>query len=122
MKKKLMVLAGATGVTVILIFLANLEGRRTTTRAPSPEFDVGIPTAQEVRSLVQSYGLRMEESETQLLELRKEIGTLREQLRRADESRSSIFDALRHQFREEKPRPAPSDWCQRRPAPAGCRR
>lgn len=78
----------AAGIGLVLAVALAAQGER---KAPPPEgprresFEVGLPTAQEVRAMVGAYGQRVEETE-------KGLGELRSELTR---TRSAIEEALK---------------------------
>jgi conjugal transfer pilus assembly protein TraB len=94
--------AGGIGAVLLLAMAASRERRSPAPPEPRREsFEVGLPTAQEVRAMVGAYGQRVEETERGLGELRTEL----------TRTRSSIEEAL-------KGLAAPSAQPQEPPAPA----
>ncbi|MHC4606110.1 MAG: TraB/VirB10 family protein [Planctomycetota bacterium] len=106
--KKLLVLGLAAGALILLLFLASQEGRPA--RAPdppprAPDFDVGIPTAQEVRSLVQGYGVRVEETEAEVRNLQSELAALRAEMAKGSEARLRMLQVLQQELGNDAPPP-----------------
>ena len=90
-RTKLWMAAGGIGVVLLLALAASRE--RSAPRAAEPRresFEVGLPTAQEVRAMVGAYGQRVEETERGLGELRSELSR----------TRSAIEEALKTMTRE----------------------
>lgn len=101
-RAKLWMAAGGIGIALFIALAASRE-RPSTVVAESRRdaFEVGIPTAQEVRAMVGAYGQRVEETERSLGELRAEL----------TRTRSAVEEALRMAIREpgapkEEPPPA----------------
>ena len=71
---KLWLAAGGIGGVLLLALAASRERKPQAGAEPRREsFDVGLPTAQEVRAMVGAYGQRVEETERGLGELRSEL-------------------------------------------------
>lgn len=90
--------AGGIGVVLLLALAASRERSAPPAAEPRREsFEVGLPTAQEVRAMVGAYGQRVEETERGLGELRSELSR----------TRSAIEEALKSMTREpEAPKEA----------------
>lgn len=83
---KLWMAAGGIGFVLILALAASRERKEPAGAEPRREsFEVGLPTAQEVRAMVGAYGQRVEETERGLGELRSEL----------TRTRSAIEEALK---------------------------
>lgn len=94
-RKTLWIASGAVGMVLLLALAASRERGRPIGEAPRREsFDVGLPTAQEVRAMVGAYGQRVEETERGLGELRTELSR----------TRSALEEALKSMIREEAPK------------------
>ena len=106
MKKKLWIGAGAAGVVLLLALAAANERKSPAPPTSAPRFDVGIPTATEVRAMLGAYGARVEENEKALAELKSELVTTREQLVEAlkglQHERQSDLGALSRLLRDSK--------------------
>lgn len=74
-RKKLLGPALGAGVILLLFLLAALEGNPRSVPPPVPEtdFDVGIPTAREVKALAEGYGTRIGELESRTAVLQEAI-------------------------------------------------
>lgn len=119
MKKTLAIATGAAALgTIALLALplppGSAPGSKGPGARPSPAFDVGIPTAQEVRNMLAVYGERVEGTERELAMLR---AALEENRKRLDESRQKDSSMIEKLLRDVQgaariePPPAP-------PAPA----
>lgn len=111
MKRSRLYLA-AGGLVVLLIALA-LASRAPAQAAPPPRppsFEVGLPTAQEVRNMLAVYGERVEGTEKELAALRTELVETRKRL---EEERKKDVSGLEKLFQElraagsAKPEPPP---------------
>ena len=106
--------AAAGGLAVLLALLA--VASRGPAAAPvaagprPPSFDVGLPTAQEVRNMLAVYGERVEGTEKELAALRTELAQTRQRL---DEDRKRDMTGLEKLLQDlrtataEKPAPPP---------------
>lgn len=96
MKRKLILGASIAGGVLALLLLASLESRpRPAYPAPGPtDFEIGIPTAQEVRSLVQGYGRRVEEGEEEMRALRDDLASVRKELAETARAHRTAIEAL----------------------------
>jgi hypothetical protein len=95
-RARLWMVSGGIGFVLLLALAASQEKKRK--RAPdrpSPSFDVGLPTAQEVRAMVGAYGQRVEENERSLGELRTEL----------TRTRSAVEEALKGLVAPTNPAP-----------------
>jgi hypothetical protein len=82
MKRKIVLWGGAALVLVLLLAAAAARNARPEKPAPArPDFDVGIPTAQEVRAMLGAYGQRVETTERELAGLKGELAETRKQLK-----------------------------------------
>lgn len=106
MKRKLWFWGGGTVVLVALFAAAAVRNSRDA-KPPSrakPDFDVGIPTAQEVRAMLGTYGHRVESTEKDLTALKKELAETRAQLQQAldrhQAERKQEFGALEDLIRQ----------------------
>ncbi len=80
MKKKLWI-AGGAGAALLVIAIAASRDTKSGAGAPAPStFEVAIPTAQEVRAMLGTYGSRVEENEKALAELKADLAATRQQL------------------------------------------
>jgi conjugal transfer pilus assembly protein TraB len=80
---KLWIGVGGAGLLVVVMLAAAQERRAAPAKAAAGAFEVGIPTAQEVRAMLGAYGARVEENEKALADLRIELAATREQLAKA---------------------------------------
>jgi hypothetical protein len=113
MKRKLLI--GGAGIGLLLVLAAALAAREQ--RAPSAAepkrpaagFEVGIPTAQEVRNMLAVYGERVEGAERELAALR---ARLEDAQKRSEEARKHDVSALERLIRDvqgaAKPEPPPA--------------
>lgn len=101
-RTKLWLAAGGIGCVLLLALAASQERKPAASAETRREsFEVGLPTAQEVRAMVGAYGQRVEETERGLGELRSEL----------TRTRSAIEEALRSAIRPPetpKEQPAPT--------------
>ena len=112
MKRKALVLCGSgLAALLILLTLASRGGAPAPQgpgARPAPSFEVGIPTAQEVRNMLAVYGERVESTERDLSVLR---GLLQETQKELKESRQKEASTLEKLLRDlqgaAKPEPAP---------------
>lgn len=88
MKRKLLWWGGGAAVLLVLFAAAAVRNSNDAPRQPDPrrDFDVGIPTAQEVRAMLGAYGERVESNEREIQELKTELGETRRQLRESLEA------------------------------------
>lgn len=103
MKRRLVLWGGSAALLVVLLVGASLRGRREARPAPAPraDFDVGIPTAQEVRAMLGTYGQRVEQNERETAALRAELAETRKQLQAAiDAARKQDAGAVEELLRE----------------------
>jgi hypothetical protein len=90
---KLWMAAGGIGAVLLLALAASRERKAPAGAEPRREsFDVGLPTAQEVRAMVGAYGQRVEETERGLGELRSEL----------TRTRSAIEEAIKGMIRPQE--------------------
>lgn len=78
---------------------------------PSSPFDVGIPTAQEVRNMLSVYGERVEGTERDLADLRSRLDETRKSLEETRRKDSSLLEKLLQEIRagaRPEPPAAPS--------------
>ena len=84
---KLWLASGGIGFVLLLALAASRERKAPAGAEPRREaFDVGLPTAQEVRAMVGAYGQRVEETERGLGELRSELTRTRSAIEEAIKS------------------------------------
>lgn len=101
MKRKLLI-AGA-GLGLLLVLAAALAAREqgapsaSDPKRPAGAFDVGIPTAQEVRNMLAVYGERVEGAEREIASLRSLIA---ETQKRSDDARKHDVSALERLIRD----------------------
>jgi len=97
-RRKLWIASGAVGLVLLLALAASRE-RALPAKEPArrESFEVGLPTAQEVRAMVGAYGQRVEETERGLGDLRSELSR----------TRSAFEEALKMLVREEAPKAEP---------------
>ena len=109
MKRKLVLAAGGLLLLLLCAALAARE-QRAPAAAEAPRkaapFDVGIPTAQEVRNMLAVYGERVDGTERQIAALRAQLES---EARRADEARRSEVSSLERLIRDlqDAPKPPP---------------
>lgn len=99
MKKPRIVLA-ALGLAALLALAALASRESGAVPAPAvrpPSFDVGLPTAQEVRNMLAVYGERVEGTEKELAGLRAELAETRKRL---DDDRKRDVSSLEKLFKE----------------------
>jgi hypothetical protein len=116
-KRKLLLGAGALGALgLVLAVLARGPAAAPAAPRPPAPFEVGLPTAQEVRNMLAVYGERVESGERELAALR---ARLEETQRRIEDSGRSQQSALEKLLQEVQgaPRAEPSAP----PAPARIR-
>ena len=100
MKRKLLILSGAL---VLLLGLGSLLSGGPAPRLNGPgrrpplDFEMGIPTAQEVRNMLAVYGERVESTEHALAELRRELEVARKE---SAESRKRELSGLERLIRD----------------------
>jgi len=98
-RKTLWIASGGVGVVLLLALAASRERTHPEKEPPRREsFEMGLPTAQEVRAMVGAYGQRVEETERGLGDLRAELSR----------TRSAFEDALKSLVREEAPKAGPA--------------
>lgn len=100
MKRKLVL--GAAAAATLLVGLSLLVRGRAPAASPAgarptPSFDVGITTAQEIRNMLTVYGERVEATERELVALRKQLG---EAHKRSEDSRKNDLSAVEKMMRE----------------------
>jgi len=96
-RTKLWIAAGGIGLVLLLAVASTRERKAPQASEPRREsFEVGLPTAQEVRAMVGAYGQRVEETERGLGELRGEL----------TRTRSALEEALKALIQE---RPTPKE-------------
>jgi hypothetical protein len=108
MTRKAIVLGGLGAVGLVGI-LALLPRGNAPPKAPPPAspFEVGIPTAQEVRNMLAVYGERVEGTEKALAALRGELEQTRTSQEEARKSDASIVEKLLREFQgTSRPEPA----------------
>lgn len=115
MTKKAFAIAAGGAALAAIVFLAlspplgPAPGPKGPGARPSPGFEVGIPTAQEVRNMLAVYGERVEGTERELSALR---GALEETRKKLDESRQKDSSTLERLLREiqgaARPEPPPA--------------
>ncbi len=83
MRRKILFWSVAAAVLLATIGAVATRGGRESKAPPvlRPDFDVGIPTAQEVRAMLGAYGQRVESNERDLAQLRTELAETRTQLK-----------------------------------------
>ncbi|HEX7899343.1 MAG TPA: TraB/VirB10 family protein [Planctomycetota bacterium] len=99
--KKSRLFAAAGGLAVLLVLLAFASRGPAAAQAPPdrPSFDVGLPTAQEVRNMLAVYGERVEGTEKELAALRTELAETRKRL---DDDRKRDATGLEKLFQDLK--------------------
>jgi hypothetical protein len=99
-RARLWTAAGGIGFVLLLALAASRERTSPPLVEPRREsFEVGLPTAQEVRAMVGAYGQRVEETERGLGELKSEVSR----------TRSAIEEALKGMMRPpEAPKEEPA--------------
>ncbi len=98
MKKSRLVLAGGglAGLLALAALAAREPAAPPATARPAA-FDVGLPTAQEVRNMLAVYGERVEGTEKELAGLRAELAETRKKL---DDDRKRDVSSLEKLFKE----------------------
>jgi hypothetical protein len=92
-RTRLYLAAGGAAVALVLLAVAS-RGPASTSQASAPRppsFDVGLPTAQEVRNMLAVYGERVEGTEKELTALKAELAETRKRL---DEDRKRDVSGL----------------------------
>jgi hypothetical protein len=110
LKRKLAVAAGL----VILLSIGTLLLSRERASGPtgpgarsSPSFELGIPTAQEVRNMLAVYGERVEATEKEVAGLRADLAETRKRLEESREKQASGLEKLLAEIQgTAKPEPA----------------
>ncbi len=98
MKKSRLVLAGGgLAALLALVALAAREPSAPPAAARPAAFDVGLPTAQEVRNMLAVYGERVEGTEKELAGLRAELAETRKKL---DDDRKRDVSSLEKLFKD----------------------
>lgn len=100
MKKRALFGLGGLVLLAILLAIASGGGAARGPRpgaAPAPSFELGLPTAQEVRNMLGVYGERVETAEREIAALRGELGEVR---RRLEEERRESASALERLLRD----------------------
>lgn len=97
-------LYAAAGALAALLLLSALAARGGSARPPAsparpPSFEVGLPTAQEVRNMLSVYGERVEGTERELAALRKELGDTRSRLEEERKKDASGFETMLEELR-----------------------
>jgi len=103
------------GVALVAILFAAATARNSRdSRSPQrnrPDFDVGIPTAQEVRAMLGTYGHRVESTEKEVASLKTELSDTRAQLQAAIErhqaDRKKEMGAVEELIRQLRGSPEP---------------
>ena len=119
MKRKLMI--GFGGGALLLAGVALLAPEPSGNRGPSQEqetsrsFEVGIPTAQEIRNMLAVYGQRVETTEREIARLKGQLEASEERTTAARERDSSTLESLIDELR------APARIVDAPPAPTGPR-
>lgn len=105
MKRKLLFWAGGTVLLVVLFALASARNARDPRPEPrrQPEFDVGIPTAKEVRAMLGVYGKRVESTEQEVATLRADLTETRKALKESFEALAAERERREERPRDEKP-------------------
>ena len=92
-RRRLYVAAGGLAVLLVLLAVASRGPAAASQASPPtpPSFDVGLPTAQEVRNMLAVYGERVEGTEKELAALKAELSETRKRL---DEDRKRDVSGL----------------------------
>jgi hypothetical protein len=101
MSRKRMILAGA-GLGLLVVMALAFSGDRSRpgpapASRPGSSFEIGLPTAQEVRNMLGVYGERVESTEREVVALR---GQLQETQKKLEESGQKQTSALEKLLRE----------------------
>jgi hypothetical protein len=97
-RKRFILAAVGLGLLLVLFALASRAPGAAGEPPPRPaSFDVGLPTAQEVRNMLAVYGERVEGTEKELAALRAELADTG---RRLEEDRKRDVSSLEKLFRE----------------------
>ncbi len=116
MNRKRVVLAGASlglllGLAVLFSRDSAPAGSSSASKPPA-SFDVGIPTAQEVRNMLGVYGERVESTEREVSTLRAQLQETRKKLEEASQKNASSLEKLLQEIqaapRQEPPPPPPA--------------
>lgn len=113
-RKRLLLAAAGLGLLLTMLVLASREN--PTQDAPKPRssgsFEVGIPTAQEVRNMLGVYGERVESTERDVAALRNQIQETQRKLEESSQKQSSalerLFKDLQSTARQEPAAPPPA--------------
>ncbi len=97
MNRRRIVLAGsALGVLLVLAVLVSREPTASAPAAgkPAAGFEVGIPTAQEVRNMLGVYGERVENTEREVAALRVQLQETQKRLEETGQKNASALEKL----------------------------
>jgi hypothetical protein len=112
MTRSRLLAASGGALLLLLIGLAAVGGRSSAPAPaaprPAPAFDLGIPTAQEVRNMLGVYGERVEGAERGLRELQAGMEETRKALDESSRRHEAALERLARELRvPEAPKPAP---------------
>ena len=103
MKRKLLLGlgSGALLLTGVALLTPEPSGNTVPSRAQetSGSFEVGIPTAQEIRNMLAVYGQRVETTEQEIAQLKEQLKTTEENLTAARQRDSSTLESLIDEIR-----------------------
>lgn len=98
----------------LLIILAALVAREPAPSAPppggrvAPSFDLGLPTAQEVRNMLGVYGERVESTEREVAALRTQLAETQKKLEESGRQNASALDKLLQEIQGATKQEAPA--------------
>jgi hypothetical protein len=104
--------AAGLGAGMLLLILLAVARGSSTSKAPAPArpagpFEVGIPTAQEIRAMLGVYGERVETAERELKELRTAVDGTRKGIEEAERRQSGALERLARDLVPPPTKPAP---------------
>jgi hypothetical protein len=111
-RKRLVAAGSALGLLVVGAALVSREPSAATSSSATkstPSFDVGIPTAQEVRNMLGVYGERVEATEREVAALRSQLQETQKKLEESGQKSASALDKLLQELqgatKQEPPAP-----------------
>ena len=112
-RKRLLIASSGLGLLVVIAVALSREPGTSTqgpTSRPGGSFEVGIPTAQEVRNMLGVYGERVESTERDVSALRAQLLETQRKLDEANLKQTSSLDRLLKELQttaRQEPPPAP---------------